>query len=296
MFSVDDKPILSDSGPFDYGNEISLTIRRLDLTDPVTGGNKWFKLWYNLERFMEGHYSQIVTFGGAFSNHIAAVARAGKQSGIQTTGIIRGEPESGKNITLSRAAADGMRLHYISRSDYRKKEDALFLKNLLPDYNNCFILPEGGSNSEGVIGCARILEEKDKLYSHIVVACGTGATSAGSILSLKKHQQLIGFSVLRDEGFLEQTITYHLNNLRNQNHAGDWHIEHDFHFGGYAKSTPELNIFVQEFSNKTGVPVEPVYTGKLFFGLEHLIKSGQIPSGSKILAIHTGGLQYLLPA
>ncbi len=296
MFSVDNKPILSDSGPFDYGNEISLTIRRLDLTDPVTGGNKWFKLWYNLKRFKEGKYTQIVTFGGAFSNHIAAVAKAGKHSGIQTTGIIRGEPESGQNITLSRAKADGMNLIYVSRGDYRKKDSAPFLKNLLPDYNNCFILPEGGSNSEGVIGCARILDEKDELYTHIAVACGTGATAAGLILSLKKHQQLIGFSVLRDGGFLEQTISDHLNNLRNENQSGVWHIEHDFHFGGYAKSTPELNRFVKEFSHKTGVPIEPVYTGKLFFGLEQLIKSEQIPPGSKILAIHTGGLQYLLPA
>ena len=294
MFLPGKSQLIPDSNPIVFGDEISLTIRRLDLIDTITGGNKWYKLYYNLERFKGGGFSELVTFGGAFSNHIAAVATACKQSGIPCTGIIRGEQESLTNITLSRAHGEGMKLIFVSRNDYRRKDDPEFLKQLLLDYNNSYMLPEGGSNLDAIKGCKEILSESDHHYTHIAVACGTGATASGLILSLKSHQHLIGFSVLKDKNNLENTISKNLNHFNSGPSASNWHIEHNFHFGGYAKTTAELLHFTKTFSMANGIPIEPVYTGKLFFGLEALIKSGYFPSRSKILAIHTGGLQYLL--
>jgi len=295
MFSEITPPIITDSGPFYYGNEISLTIRRLDLTDPITGGNKWYKLQYNLLQFKKKGFKELVTFGGAFSNHVAAVARTCKLEGINCIGIIRGEPESIKNTTLQRAANDGMKLIFVSRSDYRRKEDPEFLQQLLTGYNESYILPEGGSNKYGVMGCMNILQEKDAHFSHIAIACGTGATATGMIHKLKPNQHLIGFSVLRDGFSLEKSIQDYLSGIKPDNLSQQWHIEHDFHFGGYAKTNDELTNFVNDFYIRTAVQIEPVYTGKLFYGLEHLINSGAFEPGSKILAIHTGGLQYLQP-
>jgi len=293
MFSFENKRIIIYDGPLIYDREISLTVKRLDLTDPVTGGNKWFKLKYNLEQHNAGNYNAILTFGGAYSNHIAAVAGMGKQEGIKTIGIIRGERESQSNITLSRAQADGMKLVFVSREDYRKKEEHSFLKNLVPGYENCFIIPEGGSNNAGVKGCMEILDDNDALYSHVIVACGTGTTATGLILRLKNHQKLIGISVLRAGNTIENAILKHLIYYMPSNKIPQWHIENNFHFGGYGKSTPALNNFVEEFFKRTGIPIEPVYTGKMFFAIEQLINSGVIATGSKILAIHTGGLQYM---
>lgn len=294
MFSIESKPNITDSGPFVYSNDISLTVRRLDLVDDITGGNKWYKLLFNLIHFKQSGLSSLVTFGGAYSNHIAAVARAGKLEGIQTTGIIRGEARSITNPTLSRAVNDGMKLLFVSRSDYRKKNETQWLMALLPDFKNCMIIPEGGSNADGVKGCMQILTAADAQYSHITLACGTGATAAGLILTLKPHQRLIGINVLKNENSLETSIKNYLDLFRQPINI-NWNVNHEFHFGGYAKSATELSDFIKYFFFKTGIPTETVYTGKLFYGLEQLIKSNYFSPGSKILAIHTGGLQYLNP-
>jgi 1-aminocyclopropane-1-carboxylate deaminase len=272
-----------------------LTIRRLDLIDTITGGNKWYKLRYNLERFRSGNYSELVTFGGAYSNHIAAVARACKLAKIPCTGIIRGERAYAENTTLSRAQQDGMQLKFVSRTDYGHKNNLEYIMALFPGLRSGYFVPEGGSNEEGVRGCMEILTETDSQFSHIAVACGTGATASGLIMTLKSHQQLVGFSVLRDQHDLERTIARILHSFDFGDKKVSWHIEHDFHFGGYAKSTPELIRFTENFTARHGIPVEPVYTGKLFFGIDQLINSGFFPPGSNILAIHSGGLQYLLP-
>lgn len=294
MFWTDSKPDITDTGPFNYDNGIRLTVRRLDLMDPVWGGNKWFKLKYNLDRFKRDGYEELITFGGAFSNHIAAVARTGKELRFKTTGIIRGEPESKSNTTLSRAEHDGMKLVFVSREAYRQKENPSFLQTLLPEKSNYMILPEGGGNEEGVLGCSEIVNPEDFQFSHVVVACGTGTTAAGIIKSLNSHQQLIGISVLHDGQSIETTIHNYLLHFRPGKIPSNWRIMHEFHSGGYARTTPELRAFCENFTFRTAIPVEPVYTGKVFYGIEKMIADGNFPLGANILAIHTGGLQYLL--
>ncbi|MBL0343604.1 MAG: pyridoxal-phosphate dependent enzyme [Bacteroidetes bacterium] len=284
-----------DEGPFLKDHHVQLFIRRLDLIDTVYGGNKWFKLKYNLLKAKEKGISNIVSFGGVFSNHIAALARIGSLCGIQTYGIIRGEMKNGDNVTLSRAAADGMQLLFCSREMYRKKKEPGFISQFPEIPINHMLIPEGGSNLEGVLGAAEILSEKDSEFDYITVCCGTGATAAGLLLKLKSHQHLIGYSVLRDHSSIEKEIETHIENKLDVTQKSHWHIEHDFHFGGYAKSSPELVQFMNWFKTETTIPIEVVYTGKMFYGIVKMIQSGYFPKGSKILAIHTGGLQYLHP-
>ncbi len=294
MYLTENKKHVTDHGPFKYDREITLTVRRLDHMDPITGGNKWYKLKYNLEKFIKGDYSRLLTFGGAWSNHIAAVARAGKLAGISTTAIVRGESPSGGNITLTRAARDGMDLIFVSRSEYLKRNEPEFVKKLVYGNESYYVLPEGGSNMEGVKGCQEILNENDRSYNDIVIACGTGATAAGIISTLQPEQHLTGISVLRDGGSIGHTIHELLAKFYTGPVPGNWNIENEFHGGGYAKSNPELIAFIKHFETKTGIKTEPIYTGKLFYAIEKLIVSGKFKPGSRILAIHTGGLQYLL--
>jgi 1-aminocyclopropane-1-carboxylate deaminase len=282
-----------DEGPFHYepGN-IELYIRQLAKYEPIAGGNKLFKLKYNLQKARECGKTKILTFGGAFSNHIAAVALAGKIEGFETLGIIRGEQISISNVTLSRASCDGMQLIFVSREDYRRKNDSDFLSALVQDIDSYFIIPEGGANADGVKGCIEILGETDSSFDYITVCCGTGTTAAGIILSMQPHQKLLGFSILRDQGFMEKEIQNWIDIFQPTQRLPLWEINHDFHFGGYAKSNAELDAFCKNFQNKTGVAIEPVYTGKMFWGLEELIEEGYFKTDTKVLSIHTGGLQY----
>lgn len=290
MFSTPHLVKVVDDGPYSFPEQqVQLYIRRLDLIDPVYGGNKWFKLKHNLLKAKQKGFTKIVSFGGAFSNHIAALARAGKMNGFETVGIIRGESASISNKTLKTAAQDGMKLIFCDRDKYRHKDESIFLSEFLPNHYEYFIIPEGGSNYEGMIGCAEIITNNDHIYDVVSVSCGTGATAAGILTSLQPNQQLLGFSVLKDGGSLEENILRLCGNkIRAQ-----WKIEHDFHFGGYAKNTSELLAFIDDFGKKYNTPIEPVYTGKMFFGLNKLIHSGYFNKDAKILAIHTGGLQYL---
>jgi 1-aminocyclopropane-1-carboxylate deaminase len=279
---------IQDDGPFLYRDGIRLWIRRLDLIDPVVGGNKIFKLHENLLTARLNGYKHILTFGGAFSNHIAAVARFGKTEGFKTTGIIRGEQI--KNVTLERAADDGMELYFISRTDYRLKVN---FSALLPnDIKEYYIIPEGGANLEGVLGCWNIIQENDNRFDVVALACGTGATAAGIAYGMSAAQQLIGISVLNDKGFLESNINNWFSELKISPLPLIKIFQH-FHFGGYGKSNEILKNFIDDFNSMHNLITEPVYTGKLFFGIHSLIKEGYFKKGSQILAIHTGGLQYL---
>lgn len=289
-----------DSGqiPLSVNTEISLyqqfgvnmTIRQLGADEPVTGGNKWYKLKYNLQKARSLGADTIVTFGGAFSNHIAATARAGKAAVFKTIGIIRGESTSADNITLTRAANDGMQLFFVSRDDYRRKNDPQFAENVIGKQKNIYVIPEGGNNEEGVKGCTEILEPGDEQYDIITCCCGTGATAAGIISSMKPHQRFIGFSVLKGASFLEANIKMM---MLSQDGLPRREINHQYHGGGYAKTTNKLLDFCKYFYLQTNIPIEPVYTGKMFWGLDNMIKNGEFKTGIKILAIHTGGLQYI---
>jgi 1-aminocyclopropane-1-carboxylate deaminase len=260
------------------GKNIELSVLRLDKIHPEISGNKWFKL----EDAKRQTKKNIVTFGGAWSNHIAATAAICKFEGLGSVGIIRGEKPAKLSATLLQAAEAGMRLVFTSRGHYRNKEIPEEL--LLPEN---YIIPEGGFGQKGAAGAAAIADcYNQQIYTHIFCACGTGTTLAGIVNASIPGPQIIGVSVLKNNKVLEQDV----KNLLIQPEA-DFSILHDYHFGGYAKKTDTLINFMNDFYEQTGIPSDFVYTGKLFFGIDCLIASQTIPSGSSILAIHTGGLQ-----
>ncbi len=265
-------------------NGVELFIKREDLIHPEISGNKWRKLKYNIEEAEKGNYKTLVTFGGAYSNHIAATAAVGRLAGICTHGIIRGEQVFPLNPTLQLAKDNGMKFTFVARSDYKLKTDARFVEDLLSNVSKPFLIPEGGANDLGVLGCEEITEgEQD--YDIFVTACGTGSTLAGMVNGMSNAQYAIGFPVLKNGGFLNEEVKCFL-----KNNASRWHLELNYHFGGYAKQKPELVRFIREFWKQFSIKLDPVYTSKAMFGLFDLIEKGTIKN-KKILFIHTGGLQ-----
>lgn len=267
-------------------SDVELYIKREDLLDPVIPGNKLRKLKYNLEYAKTEGKNTLLTFGGAFSNHIPAVASAGKRHGFKTIGIIRGDELAEsflQNPTLAYANECGMQLEFINRTDYRNKADENFLNHLTQRFGDCYVLPEGGTNRLAVKGCEEILSGEDFGFDYICCAVGTGGTLAGLINSSESHQQILGFSSLK--GVFDDTAIAKFTAKDN------WKVVSDYHFGGYGKIKPDLVDFINRFYVENKVPLDPVYTGKMMFGIEDMIQTGYFPKGSKILAIHTGGLQ-----
>ncbi|GAC1371004.1 MAG: pyridoxal-phosphate dependent enzyme [Aquirhabdus sp.] len=269
---------------------IQLYLKREDRLHPTISGNKFRKLKYNLIEAKAHGVTTLLTFGGAYSNHIAAVSAAGKECGFETIGIIRGEELIDKivdNPTLRQAQDNGMQLHFISRSDYRRKADADFTEQLKSKFGTFYLIPEGGTNSLAVQGCEEILTEQDKQdkqdFDYICCAVGTGGTIAGIINSSSDTQKVLGFPALKGDFLFDE--------IRQWTTRTNWDLCLDYHFGGYAKTTPELLQFIQQFQQQTGIEIEPIYTGKMLFGIFDLIEKGYFPENSKILAIHTGGLQ-----
>lgn len=210
--------------------------------------------------------------------------------GLRTIGLIRGEPHSPLNPTLQFAVDCGMQLEYIDRSRYRGKAESEFIDALKAEHGCFYLLPEGGSNALAVKGCAEIVEEIEQNFDFICSACGTGATLAGLISGLKEPQKAIGFAVLKGAGFLRDEIENFLQ-LSKTDSPADWQLNTDYHFGGYAKTTPELWAFIEKFKQDFDIPLDGVYTGKMFYGLFDLIQQGHFPAGSRIVAVHTGGVQ-----
>lgn len=273
-----------------FQNGISLYVKREDLLHPVISGNKFRKLKYNLLEAKRHGKTGLLTFGGAYSNHIAAVAAAGNGSGLKTIGFIRGE-ELGKNVkettqqnlTLNFSQEKGMDLKFISREKYREKSNVGFLKELQQEFPDYYILPEGGTNALAIKGCEEILSEEDGDFNFVCCAVGTGGTFAGLANSAKQSQKVLGFPALKGT-FLNQVIS-DLTSVRN------WELSQDYHFGGYAKVTSELIYFINDFKSRYKIALDPVYTGKMFFGIFDLMEKGYFPQNSRILAIHTGGIQ-----
>lgn len=266
--------------------DLTLAVRREDLIHPVVSGNKFRKLKYNLIEAARQHHTHLLTFGGAFSNHIAAVAASGKMNGFATIGIIRGEElrdDIQSNPTLSFAAGCGMKLEFVSRETYRKKTDPDYIAALQQQFGAFYLLPEGGTNALAVQGCEEILTQADADFDYICCAAGTGGTAAGLINTSHEAQQVLVFPSLKGD-FLGDEI-------RKFTAKRNWRVIPDYHFGGYGKVTPGLVSFINRFNLENGVPLDPVYTGKMLFGVMDMIRSGSFPAGSKILAIHTGGLQ-----
>ena len=266
---------------------VSLSIRREDLNHPYLSGNKAHKLKYNLIEAGKLGNDTILTFGGAYSNHILATAAAGKIIGLKTIGIIRGEKHSPLNPTLQRAVGFGMQIKYMDRSTYRTKHSPEVLDRLNDEHGECLVIPEGGSNDLAVKGCREWGKAIGNGYDWVVTACGTGGSMAGLSLGLPHSTKLLGIPVLKGAGFLEDEIS----NLNQGHSACEWLLNLDYHFGGYAKKDDVLEAFMQDFRTAHQIPLEFVYTGKMMFGLIDLIKRGFFKKGQKILAIHTGGIR-----
>ena len=297
-----DDPAISASG-------VNLFILRLDQIHPHISGNKWYKLKYNMEEVRRQRAEGIITFGGAYSNHIAATAAAGKEFGIKTIGIIRGDElaspserspsdrpspkereEQPLNPTLRFAKDCGMQLHFVPRQEYQKKEASPLIHSIIKSFNNWYLLPEGGTNELAIKGCAEILSLIDIPFDFVCCPVGTGGTLTGIISSLTKNQQALGFSVLKAADHPEKDIRAWLLNQHISTSA-NWHISHEYHFGGYGKYTPELLKFIDAFEKQTSIPLDQVYTSKMMFGIYDLIEKKHFPKNSTVIAIHTGGLQ-----
>jgi len=256
------------------------------LIHPTVSGNKYRKLKYNLQKAQSENYKGILTFGGAFSNHIAATAAAGQALNIPTVGIIRGEELASKielNSTLNYAQSCGMQLEFVSRSVYKQKTDPAYLKTLLESFEDFYIIPEGGTNALAIKGCEEILTEEDHTFDTICCAVGTGGTIAGLINSSLPTQKIIGFPALKG-GFLNEDICKFAT-------QSNWELWEAYHFGGYAKVDSKLITFMNHFKTTFKIPLDPVYTAKMMYGIFDAIHTGEIPKDAKVLAIHTGGLQ-----
>ena len=265
---------------------LELFIKREDLIHPLISGNKFRKLKYNIAYAKKENYSTLLTFGGAFSNHILAVASAGFENDFKTIGIIRGEElvhKINENPTLQKAQELGMQFKFVSREDFRTKNTKDFITNLHKEFGAFYLLPEGGTNDLAIKGCEEILTSEDKIFSHICCSIGTGGTISGIINSSFDGQQIVGFPSLKGD-----FISNEISNFAKQS---NWKIISDYHFGGYGKITEELIRFINEFYANYKIPLDPIYTGKMMYGIDDLIKKDYFPKGSKILAIHTGGLQ-----
>ncbi|MDH1917263.1 pyridoxal-phosphate dependent enzyme [Acinetobacter junii] len=265
---------------------VQLTIKRLDQIHPQISGNKFFKLKYNFSAAQQQGLRQVLTFGGAYSNHIAATAYAAQLVGFQSIGIIRGEELSTQDLnpTLQVAQDFGMQLHFVSRAEYRLRHESEYLQQLQRQYPQAFIIPEGGTNQLAIQGTKEILSADDREnYDLICCAVGTGGTIAGIIENSSDQQHILGFSALKGD-FLKHDIQQWTNKT-------NWSLTDKYCCGGYAKTNSELLQFMQQFEQQYAVPLEQVYTAKMMMGLFDLIQQGHFPVNTRILALHTGGLQ-----
>lgn len=270
--------------------EVTLRVKRLDMVHPIVSGNKWYKLKYNLQHAQRQGYHQILSFGGAYSNHIHALAGASKALGLESIGVIRGEAHESLNDTLQFAVGCGMQLHYLNRADYRLKYSEQVLNQLKRKFGDFFLLPEGGSNALALKGVAELVSELGDDFDLLCCACGSGGTMAGLIAGLDGRKSLEGYAALKGADFLYDEIRGLLVEA-GYSDPGHWGLNLDYHFGGFAKTTPLLLDFIRRFEAEHGIPLEPLYTGKLFYGLYKRIAQGVYPPGSRIIAIHSGGLQ-----
>ena len=278
--------------PFLKEKKIQLFVKREDKIHPLVSGNKFRKLKFNIQEALRQNKKTLLTFGGAYSNHIVATAVAGKLSGLKTIGVIRGDELADnlekvleENATLKEASKNGMEFYFVTREQYRNKEAIEFTTELTERFGDFYLIPEGGTNDLAIKGCKEILTDNDRKFDYICVAVGTGGTISGLINSdLKPNQRIIGFPALKGD-FLSKEI-------QNNTHKNKvWELKSEYHFGGYAKYNEALIRFINEFKEQTTILLDPIYTGKMMFGVLDLIKQDYFPSDSKVLVIHTGGLQ-----
>lgn len=270
----------------DEAQNIEVFIKREDLIHPFISGNKFRKLKYNLLQAKKEKQATLLTFGGAFSNHIAAAAYAGHEYGFKTIGVIRGDELFNKineNPTLQFAQKCGMQLEFVSREDYRLKTETHFIEKLHQKWGDFYLVPEGGTNVFAIKGCEEILLDEDSKFDYICCAVGTGGTISGIINSALSHQKVLGFPALKGD-FLKDEI----QKFTTQEH---WELITEYHFGGYGKVDSTLISFINTSFATNKIPLDPIYTGKMAFGVIDLIQKKYFPKNAKILMIHTGGLQ-----
>lgn len=291
-FIDENTPIKTISDSLIENAGVKLLIKREYLNNQYFSGNKWHKLKYNLKEAKKNGFDTLLTFGGAYSNHIYATAAAGKIFGFKTIGVIRGEEHLPLNPTLSFAGKCGMKFYYLDRKSYRQKYNVELLKNLRKMFDEFYLVPEGGTNELAVNGVEEFVSKINIHYDHICCPCGTGGTLAGIIKGINKEKRALGFSVLKGGNFLIKNV----ENLIGENESAkskNWNINLDYHFGGYAKMNARLIDFIDRFEKENNIPLEPVYSGKMFYGIYDLVLKGHFEKGETILAIHTGGLQGL---
>jgi 1-aminocyclopropane-1-carboxylate deaminase len=266
---------------------VRVLVKREDMNHPYVSGNKWWKLKYNLEETRRQGLKTLLTFGGAYSNHVYATAAAAQELGFKSTGIIRGEETLPLNPTLRFAQNCGMDIHYVSRDDYRKKTEEGFIHHLRKKFGDFYLIPEGGTNDlavKGVEEFARTLAE-EVTFDTLCLAVGTGGTMAGLVNGFKGNRYVLGFPVLKGGGFLNREIENMTSSYDN------WSLMLDYHFGGYGKSNRDLEDFMKQMEQQVNLPLDQVYTGKCLFGLVDLLNKGHFKEKSVVLFLHTGGLQ-----
>jgi 1-aminocyclopropane-1-carboxylate deaminase len=283
-------PVQEIHDPLVRAAEIRLFLKREDLNHPFVSGNKWWKLKYNLTEARRLNKQTLLTFGGAFSNHLSATAAAAHSLGFDSIGIVRGEEVLPLNETLSFASANGMRLHYVSRHSFREKSKPSFLGALRERYGDFYLIPEGGSNQLAVQGVAEFAKLLDVQFDYLCCPVGTGGTLAGLIQGYQGRKNLLGFPALKDSAYLRPEISSLAGEFPN------WDLISDYHFGGYAKSAPVLLQFMDAFRDAHGIALDRVYTGKMMYGVIDLIKKQYFKKRSTVLAIHTGGVRHAIPA
>lgn len=263
-------------------NEIEVFIKRLDLIDPFISGNKLFKLKHNVDRALLEEKNMLITFGGAFSNHILATAAYAKKKNIDCLAIVRGEEYSELNPLLALAKEYGMNFCFVSRKEYAKRNDNNYVSELIRKYRKAFIVPEGGNNKLGVLGAEEILETQDKSFDYIICPIGTGATLSGIVNSSNRSQKVIGINCINDTKDINKNISQKTN-------KNNWEIINEFNFGGFAKFDNLLTEYLKKFKLNYKITLDLNYTTKMFFGFEKLIERRYFHRKSKVLLIHTGG-------
>lgn len=266
---------------------VQVLVKRDDLIHPEISGNKWRKLKYNIAKARNEGYAGIVTFGGAYSNHLFALASLGRMAGIRTVGVVRGdELTPASSPTLKHCTEQGMELHFVERGEYRNKEKGVYFSKLVTQEARLLLVPEGGSNALALPGVAEIIDECEagrKVPDWYVVAAGTGGTAAGL---LSRGRNVMAVAALKGADFLRDEIAKWPETA-----TGTLDLQTAYHFGGYGKYNAELLTFIKQFEDRHQIPLEQVYTGKMFYGLFDLIKRGYFAKGSTLMAVHTGGLQ-----
>lgn len=288
MDTIDDRlAVIQPLNKFWYHNKVAaLDMLRLDLLHPVMSGNKWYKLRLNMKHAVESNFKTIVTFGGGFSNHLIASAYAAKLFGLKSAGIVRGRYDT-LTPTLLHCKKLGMELLFVSKEEYRQREDSSWIMSIAAHFDEIFIIPEGGANEWGRTGAGLISRFIKEDYSHIALAVGTGTTLTGLRNKVSAAQAILGFVPLKEGTYLKEYIMNHLLPEKNKN----WELHDNWHFGGFGKWDKELLIFMNDFYKVNNIPLDIVYTSKMMYGLKQMLEDNIFSSCDKILCIHTGGLQ-----